>query len=285
MDILKKSWFWIIVVALIVAGGILYFNQQEDVALRVNDKTFTYSEFDSIVDQVTQELQMYGMEASSEDLREQAVDRAVQEALLVEHAEDKGVEVSDEEIDDQFDEFMEMYGAETEEEFLSQLETEGIESKEEVNDILKLEVQINKLIDLYSDEVEVTDEELEEAYDKYVDQMEQSEGVEGVEQEVSSFEEMEEDLRSNLIQQKATPLILDEIEKMEEDADIEVLVGEDYIEEGVEGQSMEDMIQPGEGEGGEGGEVQVSPEDVEDGEIEVNPEEAESEESEEETEN
>ena len=272
MDIFKKAWFWIIIVAVVVAGGILFFADSDDVALRVNDREFSQAEFDQVVDQVTQEFQMYGVPADDEQIREQAIDRLVQEALLLEYAEEKGLDASQEEIDDEFNQFMMMYGAQSEEEFLAQLEAEGFEDKAEVEDVLELEVQINKLIDIYSEEVDITDEELQQAYDDYVEQMEQMEGAEG--QEVPTLEEIEEDLRQNMIQEEATPLLLETIEELREEADIEILVDEEDVDAEIEDPAMDEgmQMQP---EGGEEMEIEIDADDVEDGELELDPEDLE----------
>ena len=275
MNIFKKSWFWIIVVAVVVAGGILVFMDGDDVALRVNEREFSQAEFDQVVDQVTQEFQMYGMQAGEEEIKEQATERLIQEALLLEYAEEKGLDASQEEIDEQFDEFMMMYGAQSEEEFLAQLEAEGFEDKKEVEEVLGLEVQINKLLEVYSDEVEISDEDLEEAYNEYAAQMEGMEGVEGMDQEVPSLGEIEDDLKADMVQQEATPLLLETIEGMREEADIEVFVDEGDVDEEIEEPEIDEgmQIQPEDGDiDGEEMEIEIDAEDIEDGEMELDPE-------------
>ncbi len=275
MDIFKKAWFWIIIVAVVIAGGILFFVEDDDVALRVNDREFTQAEFDQTIDQVNQEFQMYGMPADEDQIREQAIDRMIQEALLLEYAEAEGLDVTQEEIDDEFNEIMMMYGSQSEEEFLAQLEAEGFENRAEVEEVLELEVQINKLIDLYSDQVEITDEELQEAYDDYVAQMEDMQGSEGMDQEIPSLEDVEEDLRADVIEQKVTPLLLETIEEMKDEADIEVLVDEEDVDVEIEEPEMGEgmQIQPEDGEmDGEEMEIEIDADDVEDGELELDPE-------------
>ena len=269
MDIFKKAWFWIIVVAVVVAGGILALNTgQEDVALRVNETTFTQQEFDGIVDQVTQEYQMYGMEISEEDVREQAIDRAIQEALLMELASSEGLEASDDEIQQEFDQFMMMYGAQSEEEFLTQLEAEGFDDRDEIDDLLAMEVRLNKLVDLYGEDIEVTDEEVRDAYDEYAAQMADTD------QEVPAFEELEGEIRDSLIQEQVNNILLDKIAEMEETADIEINVDQEDVEIEDPEMDQEMQIQPEEGDvDGEGMEIEIDADDIEDGELEVDPEE------------
>ncbi len=264
MDIFKKAWFWIIVVAVVVAGAIVALNlEQEEVAVRVNETTFSQAEFDSMVDQVVQEYQMYGMQVDDEEAKDQAIDRAIQEALLIELAEEEGFEASEEEIQEEFDQIMMMYGAQSEEEFMTQLEAEGFEDREEIDDLLAMEVQINKLVDLYGEDIEISDEEVREAYDQYAAQIIESG------QEAPEFEEMEAEIRESLIQEEVNALLLNKIAEMEEEADIEVNVDQEDVE--IEEEVEQEMP----GEEGEPMEIEIDADDMEDGELEVDPEELE----------
>ena len=254
-------------VAIIIAGGVLYFSPGEgEEALIVNGETFSQEDLDRTVDQVTQELQMYGLDLGEEELRQEAIDRLIQEALLAQYADERGLDVTQEEIDDEFNELMMMYGIQSEEEFLSQLEAEGIEGRDQVDDLLGLEVQINKLIELYSEEVEVTDEEVNDAYDQLVAQME---GVD--EDEIPALDEVRGEIENDLIQQKVTPLLLDRIEELREEAEIEILVDMEDIDAEIEDPAINDGIemQP---EGGEEMEIEIDPEDLEGGDLDINPE-------------
>ncbi len=266
-NILKQAWFWILLVAVVIAGGILLSGtaEDEDVAIRVNDTTFSYNDFDNIVNQVTKEFEMYGMQASEEEIKEQAIDRAIQEALLVQYADEKELEATQQEIDSEFEELMMMYGAQSEEEFLTELEMQGIEGRKQVDKLIALEVKIGKLIENYKEDVEISDEEMQSAYENFKQQAEGLEGVEGMDQEIPSFEEMEDDLRNNLIQERVTPLLLEKIEELKELADIEIFIDEELID--IEEVSPEDEMPIQQ----ETPEIEIDPEDIEDGEIEINP--------------
>ncbi len=276
MDIFKKAWFWIIIVAVIVAGGIVFYgtmDDADDIAIRVNDETFTHEEFDQITEQIAQEYQMYGMPVDDEQIKEQAIDRAIQEVLLTQYADDEGLEVSQEEIDDKFDELMMMYGAQSEEEFLAQLQADGIEDRQEVDELLELELKINKLVDLYGEEVEISDEELEQAYSDYEEQMEQMQENQGIEEDIPSFEEMEADLEADLVQQQVTPLLLEKIDELRELADIEIYVDQEDVDVEAEEEDVDQMMP--EGDDAEGMEIEIDADDVEGGEVEIDPEDLE----------
>ncbi len=225
-NLIKQPLFWAVIGSIVIIGSILYLNSKNDnIAIRINDSTFSREELNQIINQVTQELEIYGVSASKEEILDEAMERLIQQTLILDYAEERGVEVSQNEIESQFSDLMSMYQVQDEKEFLSLLEEQGIKNKDEVEKILSLEIKINKLIDLYGKEIDVTDEEVKEVYDDYYNQMKdmrEMEGTEEMDQEIPSFKEMEIDLRNQLVQEKVTPLILNKIEKLKEEADIEV---------------------------------------------------------------
>ncbi len=244
-NLFEKSWFWIIFVGVVVAGLILVIGIgddpiDEDAAIRVNDQVISQQELDQYISQVSQEFQMYGMQIGEEEAKREAVQRAIQEALLRDYLDERDFEIDEEEVDRQYEELMTMYGAQTEEEFLAQMEMQGLSTRSEIEDILRFELKIEKLIDSYEEEVdEVTDDELQEAYDDYAARMEAMEGFEEMDQEVPTFEEMESDLRENLLQQRITPLILTRLDDLEEDADIEFFIDFEYEDLEVEEEGID----------------------------------------------
>ncbi len=244
-NLFEKSWFWIIFVGVVVAGLILVIGIgddpiDEDAAIRVNGQVISQQELDQYVSQVSQEFQMYGMQVGEEEAKREAVQRAIQEALLRDYLDERDFEIDEEEVDRQYEELMTMYGAQTEEEFLAQMEMQGLSTRSEIEDILRFELKIEKLIDSYEEEVdEVTDDELQEAYDDYAARMEAMEGFEEMDQEVPTFEEMESDLRENLLQQRITPLILTRLDDLEEDADIEFFIDFEYEDLEVEEEGID----------------------------------------------
>jgi len=244
-NLLKKPLLWVVVVIIII-GGIILISRREvddndfvegDVAIRINDTEFSYEEFDGIAEQVAMELQMYGAQPTKEQIKEQTVEMIIQQVLLIEHAGKKGVGVTQEEVDQKFNEFMTMYGLEDEDEFLAQLESQGIKSRSEVEEILGTEIKIEKLIAIYAEEIEITEEDLREAYEI------QAEQAESMEQELPSFEEMEGEIRELLVQEQVTPLLLSKLEELRNEAEIEIFVDTEDIEEVVPQEGME--IDPG----------------------------------------
>ncbi len=233
-NFVKHPLLWGTLGFIVVLAGFLYFDLGKNgVAMRVNDNTFSYKEINEIANQISQEFEIYGMSASKEEIKEETVERIIGQSLITQYAKERGIEVSQEEIDGQFREVMAMYGIENEEDFLAQLEMQGMENKEEIEELLSFEIKVNKLINLYGEEVDVSDEDVRDYYDDYVLQMESmmnQEGMEDTEQEILSFEEMELDLRTQLAGEKATPLILNKIEELREEAIIEIYFSVDDLD-------------------------------------------------------
>ncbi len=232
-NLIKQPLFWAVIGSVVIIGSLLYFNAKDNVAMRINDSTFSHEEFNQIINQIVQEIEMYGISANKEEIVEEAMERLIQQTLILNYAKERGMEVSQDEIDSEFDNLMSMYQVQDEQEFLSLLKEQGIKNKEEVEKLLSLEIKVNKLVDIYGEEIDITDKDVKEAYSDYYSQMEdmrEMEGMEGMDQEIPSFKEMEMDLRSQLVQEKVTPLILSKIEELKEEADIEVFFNIDDLE-------------------------------------------------------
>lgn len=251
MDIFKETSLWIIIIAIVIAGGIFVYRQgtfdsQVDPAIKIDDKVVSQSEFSQTIDQIVKEYETYGVPATSEDVFKQAKDRTIQETLLLNHAKDRDIKVSEEEIDNQYDEMMSMSGAENEEEFLAKLEEQGLQA-DEIDNLLEKQLKIEKLVDQYSDQVELEDGAIEDAYEDYKKQMSSIDS----EQEIPSFEEMQSDLKQQLVQKKVQPLLLEKVEELKKDTDIEVLVEPEDFDIDIEqpDQPQMDMqMQPPQGE-------------------------------------
>ncbi len=223
-NLIKKPLFWIVIALVLVVGGFLYIQGldetvlDDDVVLRVNDIVFTNNDLKANIDQINQELQMHGVEATEQEIKEQAVENLIQQALIATYAMEKGLEASQEEIDQQIQEIMAMSGIQDEDEFLGYLEMQGIESVEAFRKLLSLEIKINKLISFHTEEIEISQEVLTESYDDYVSQME------ALGEEPLSFEEVRDDIREELAQGEVIEIILKKIEELRNEVEIEIFL-------------------------------------------------------------
>jgi FKBP-type peptidyl-prolyl cis-trans isomerase (trigger factor) len=229
--IIKNPLFWVVVVFLVSSAIYLYnvdesvFFVDKDVAMEVNGMQFSVYEFNQMADQITQEYAMYGMILSEEEIKEEVVDRLVQQALLMQLAEEKGIEISAEELEEYFQEIMAMYGMSEEEEFLKQLEEEGFSDRAEIDKILTSEIRINKILDHFAEDIDITQEEIEEAYNQFVQQVEEVGGVE----QIPTLEEREDEIRQSLMEEKVSPVVLAKLEEMREDAEVKIYIEKEEL--------------------------------------------------------
>ncbi len=223
-DFLKQGWVWIIIVAILIAGAIIIFRGEIEVdqtVLKVNQTPVTQSEFNSYIDQVIQEYQMYGMEPGEMELKADAVRTAIQRIVLLEYANEKEIVPSKEEIEDRYQEYKDQHemGMMPGEELLTLAQAE-----EDLIEIIKIE----KLIELYGEEVEITDEDLERDYAEYLEQAEMMEM-----EEILTFEEIKGDLEEYLIQERAIDAILETLDRLTQEAEVEIFIDipDHYLED------------------------------------------------------
>ncbi len=257
-NLFKKPWFWVIIAGLLIAGGILYFDEHQksdDVAIRVNDTEISKEDFDLLSGQIVEQYRIYGLGEVSE---EEVIGEVIQQVILLDHAISEGMEVTSEEMDEEIRSIVDMYDMETEEELIEELEMNSIDELERA---LRREIKIDKLIDHYKEKIEISEEDIEEAYNEYYMQMEE------MGEEVPSIDEMRDQIRGDLAEEEALPLLISRLEELEEEADVETFIGEDdvHIEEVDMEQEMDIDME----------DIELEMDDMEEGEVEIEMEDME----------
>ncbi len=228
MPLYKQAWLWIILFAVLLSGGIIwtrsdlempaFLEKEEDIAMRVNGSVVTKEEFMQNADLVIAQYQSSGMEIDREEVKNSVVDWMVEEIILFDYLEERNIEITEEEMKALYDEQKkQMEGMMSMEDYPS-----FEEEKEEIEIILK----IQKLLEIYGEDVDVSEEEVQNAYDNQVAQMEQME----MGDDIPSFEEAKSDIERRLIQEKAGGLITETLEKIKEEAEIEIFIELEDIE-------------------------------------------------------
>ncbi|GEM_PF-4207452 len=190
---------------------------EEEIVLRVNDRTITRQEYE---EQLEEQKQMVGpqLEQVPEEQREMMeaqMEMSLQEQMksrlvLLEAALDEGIEVTDEDVDEFADEHLQPG-------HLDQLvEQLGI-TEEELYDRLREDVAIERLISQKIDEdaEEITEEDMRQHFDMHQQRMEGPDG------EVPEYEEVEDQIRMELEQQQEQEIIEQLLQPLMEEADIE----------------------------------------------------------------
>lgn len=196
-----------------------------DVVAEVNGAEITKEDFEltytSMFQQTYMQSQMTGQEVDEDQLKEQTIEEMVSQELLIQEADNSGIEASDEKMDETLQELVDNNGMESKEQLLAALEEQGMD-EQEVMTQLEIQVKVTQLIDNETGEVEPTEEELQELYDEIVLQQEQMQEADGEAVEVPDFEEMKPDLVGYVKEQKTAEAAQNLIGKLRDQADVEI---------------------------------------------------------------
>lgn len=194
-----------------------------DVVAEVNGTQIEKPEFEEAYNAQFQQMammsQMSGEEVNQDDLKTQVADGLVSQELLVQEADNRELEASEEETTELLDQLTEQAGVESQEELYTMFEEQGM-NQEEVDEQIQLQVRVDKLIAEEAGEIEPTEDELKELYDQQVEQLEQME----TEEEPPSFDELKPQLEEQLVSQKEGEAAQKLVETLKEDAEIEMHV-------------------------------------------------------------
>jgi cell division protein YceG involved in septum cleavage len=197
----------ILVVAILIALIIFFGNPlNSKVVAIVNGDKISRQEFEITKDQLSQ---MQGVEIEDG----QVIDQMIINILLAQQAKKEGFEVTDEELQTQYQALLAQAGGK--EVFLEGLEELGIPESYVKNDIKK-QILIEKYISKQEEENDflITDEEVSNFYD----QLSSQQG------EVPAFGEIEEQIRIQLIQQKLNEFILGTVSELREKSEINIKI-------------------------------------------------------------
>ena len=194
-----------------------------DVVAEVNgteiDKASFEDAYQAQFQQAAMMSQMSGEELNQDDLKKQVADGLVNQELLIQEADNRELGANDDEKNEMITELTESNGMESEDDLYAAFEEQGMD-KDQVMEQVELQIKVDKLIAEETGEVKPSEDELQELYDQQVKQLEQME----TEEEPPSFDEMKPQLEEQVIAQKKDEATQKLIEKLKEDAEVEVHV-------------------------------------------------------------
>lgn len=164
-------------------------------------------------------MMQQGQEVDQGELKTQVADQLVSNLLLVQAAEDKGIEASDEDVDNALNALLEQNQMESIDELIAAFEEEGV-TEEIVRADAASQVKINAFIDQEVDVDEPSDEELEEQYDALLEQL--GDAGEGDESEVPEFDELRDMLAEEATQEQQNEQVQKILEELRDGADITI---------------------------------------------------------------
>ncbi|MGP4077472.1 SurA N-terminal domain-containing protein [Halobacillus sp. K22] len=194
-----------------------------EVVATVNGEEIKKEEFtrtyESQFQRSAMQSQMSGQEVDQEQLKQQTAEGLVGQELLVQEANDRGLEATEEEVNERITELVESnQGVESKEQFFSTIEEQQGMNEEQVRSQLQTQIKVDKLLAEENGDLEPTEEELKKAYDEAKAAQEESGGG----QEMPSYEEAKPTLKQQLTQQKESQAYQTLVEKLREDADVKV---------------------------------------------------------------
>ncbi len=144
-----------------------------DVAARVNGETISQSEIDEEIERMKTEYPELFSGADAEgrelDYREQLLQSRIDQLLVTQAAEERGIDVSESDVDEYIDEIRSSFP--DEEDFQAQLEASGV-TEEDLRRQAHDQLLVEQLVDEVSGDIEITDEDIQEYYEENISQFE-----------------------------------------------------------------------------------------------------------------
>ncbi|WP_422121979.1 peptidylprolyl isomerase [Planococcus sp. X10-3] len=188
----------------------------DEVVVVVNDEEIKGTVYNSVARQLESSLATQGKKAKDPEVREQVKEQAITvivgNKLIIQDAVEKGHEIDEEVLEQRFEELKNQY--ENEEQMIIALERTGF-TPDDMKLLLREQLIYASYLENEIEGAKVTDEEIEEAYQGYVD---------STEGETPEFEEMKPMILQSLEEQNEKQAVYERIEELRNAADIEVKI-------------------------------------------------------------
>jgi hypothetical protein len=194
-----------------------------DVVAEVNGEELGKDEFvdnyEAQFQQMSMQAQSSGQPVDEEQLKKQVVDNMVNGELLVQEAEDRGFDASQQQTDKALEDLAQQNGLKSSDEFVAALEKQGMDA-ETVQSQVEEQVMIDQLLASTGGGSEPSEKDLRAYYDDLKKQQEQAGGQAG--QKIPPFDKVKSQLADQLKSQQEQQVAGALIQKLRKDADIEV---------------------------------------------------------------
>lgn len=182
----------------------------DSVVLNINGTEINGAKYNNVYKQYKTMLHMYGQDVSDLDmLKDETVLILTEQELIRQDALDSGIEVTEEDAQEEIDNIIKTNGEEAIQTMLEEYDLSEEQFREQLMDDLLMVRYIESEFT-----VEVTDEEVEEQYNQMKEQSE----------EVGELQEYEELIRQSVMEQKQREMLEARIEELKEEAEIETLI-------------------------------------------------------------
>ncbi|MBS2939750.1 SurA N-terminal domain-containing protein [Nocardioides sp. J2M5] len=193
-----------------------------DVVAEVNGEEITKDEFVPIYtaafQQASTQAQMGGQAPDEEALRKQTADDLVDTELLTQEAESRGIEVSDQQVDDELTALAKQNQMGSADELLAAVEEQGV-TEEQARSQIETQVMVEQLAADEDGSIDPTEKELRALYARVKKQQAQS-GQEG--QSIPPFAQVHDQLEEQARTQQVGTVAGELVQQLRKDADITV---------------------------------------------------------------
>ena len=192
-----------------------------DVVAEVNGEKINKDDFEGMYQQQFQQsalqAQMSGEEIDQDELKKQTAEGMVGQELLIQEANDRFKDVSEDDVNDTVDDVVKQNGMESKDELLDAFKEQGMDEDEFMSQI-ETQVKVDKLIAEESGDTEPTKDEVKDAYETMKKQQEEADSDE----EIPEYDDVKSDLKAQLQQQKEAEATQKYVDKLRKDADVTI---------------------------------------------------------------
>jgi len=182
----------------------------EEPVANVNGEEIKGIDYNPVYTQVKTMMYQYGQDVSDlEAIQKQTTNILVEQELIKQDAEKLGIEVTEEEAQEELDKIKE---SGTEEEFAAVLEQYNMSEEDFKNQLLNDLITVKYMEDQFK--VEVTDEEVQEYYEQLKEQN----------SEIGEFEEVESQIKDILVNEQQSEQLRARVDELMESAEVETLI-------------------------------------------------------------
>ncbi len=210
----KKYFLFLFILFLfsIASYFVFYKNFQDSkeegkIILKVNDTSISERDIEHYFREVARNN--FGEELSYDELKKQAIERAIMFVIVEEYYNKKNVFLSQDEIEEEIRKYIELQpGVETREEFFKLVEMRGY-SREEFLRNTEFFMKNRKLKEIMVETIEIDESDMLEEYNKYIE-----------DPSLLPFEELKEYIRIGMAMEIARYIIIEEINEEERNSEI-----------------------------------------------------------------
>ncbi|MEW9675199.1 SurA N-terminal domain-containing protein [Lentibacillus sp. L22] len=183
---------------------------KDDVVAQVNDTKIKGEQYNDVYAQTKVAMHQYGQDVSDKDqLKDQAMNVLIQQELVKQDANDKGITVSDDDVDKEFDKMK----SQNEDQFQAVLDQYNLSEKGYKNQ-LTFEMIVDKYMDKELPKADVSNDDVKEYYDQMKEQNE----------DIPKLKDVKDQIKDQLEQQKQSEELQKKIDKLQKNADVKNMI-------------------------------------------------------------